>query len=439
MNPSLRWRTLLSMVFGVMLPLTMMFWFVIWVSMVSAVGNQADLAEEAVSVLGDMGCSRAGEARFERRSGVVVVYGYNGSTLLSANAAAPVLSSAQRAALQGGARSAIELRPFIGGNIALRVRPSGSCGVVALAWTSRRSPGTFVGVTIGFSLAGVLAVFLGLRWIVRPLLARLERVAGLARSVGAGLTAAAPTEGDELAAIETALLEADARLVADRRELAEKNAALERFLLDLGHDMKSPLASLTLALDELDQTVVGGTDAAQRAVGEVAYLEQLIENLRLETRYQHGLIVPERQHFDLCAATERVCRRLQLYGRRAGVDLQFALPEGECNVLGDTLLVERALANLVHNALTHGASHAAVLLELTNHGFLLQVIDDGPGVAEAALSELGRNPPAAALSTARRGEGLGLSIARRIAEAHGWTLEFRLDAESGGLLAELKG
>jgi signal transduction histidine kinase len=102
--------------------------------------------------------------------------------------------------------------------------------------------------------------------------------------------------------------------------------------------------------------------------------------------------------------------------------------------------VTRALANLIDNALKFGASVKVRLrgTEETQEA-VIEVEDDGPGIPdsqkESALEPFYRGDPARSLDD-NGGFGLGLSIARSVAESHGGTLEL-LDAEPRGLLARL--
>nr|WP_281362342.1 ATP-binding protein [Natronomonas salina] len=81
--------------------------------------------------------------------------------------------------------------------------------------------------------------------------------------------------------------------------------------------------------------------------------------------------------------------------------------------------------NLYGNAVEHGAADATVTVDPLDGGFF--VADDGPGIPEDerdAVLEAG-------YTTARSGTGLGLAIVRRIAEAHGWTVDVREGADGG--------
>ena len=103
---------------------------------------------------------------------------------------------------------------------------------------------------------------------------------------------------------------------------------------------------------------------------------------------------------------------------------------------------ERALANLVENAMRHNTTggHVAVVLETEDEQFVLRVLDDGPGLTEEEcerLLQLGE-PADASRSRGAAGCGLGLSIVARGAQVQRWRFAL-LPGETGGLVAELRG
>jgi two-component system sensor histidine kinase BaeS len=106
-------------------------------------------------------------------------------------------------------------------------------------------------------------------------------------------------------------------------------------------------------------------------------------------------------------------------------------------------LVEQAVGNVVHNAIRHnraGGRVAVVLDEDGADGFRVRVADDGPGVPQAELDRLGerRFRTAEARQRHPEGLGLGLSIARDVADRHGFQLAF-VSNEPAGLVVEMRG
>ena len=126
------------------------------------------------------------------------------------------------------------------------------------------------------------------------------------------------------------------------------------------------------------------------------------------------------------AAVQRIRALLSLAARDTVPSHQGQVIERQ----GDGLLLERALGNLVHNALWHPrregrtGGHVAVVLTASGGGFALRVLDDGDGVSDAGLEELRRGVPTDART---RTVGFGLDVVRRVADLHG----LRLDVEHG--------
>jgi signal transduction histidine kinase len=105
-------------------------------------------------------------------------------------------------------------------------------------------------------------------------------------------------------------------------------------------------------------------------------------------------------------------------------------------------MVEQALSNVVHNAVRYNKAggHVAILLEAGDGRFSVRVFDDGPGVAEGELPRIAERAFRGDAARARQpeGMGLGLSIAKDVADRHEFTFELRR-AEAGGLEVEIAG
>jgi signal transduction histidine kinase len=128
------------------------------------------------------------------------------------------------------------------------------------------------------------------------------------------------------------------------------------------------------------------------------------------------------------------------------IEIAFAVPpDAPVRILGDITLLEQALGNIVANAVRYNnpGGHVAVSLESPRSApgrFQLRVVDDGPGVSAEELPRLGERQfrGEAARTAQQDGLGLGLHIARMVAERHGFVLSLS-SPESGGLEARLEG
>ncbi|MDX2012796.1 MAG: HAMP domain-containing sensor histidine kinase [Myxococcaceae bacterium] len=154
-------------------------------------------------------------------------------------------------------------------------------------------------------------------------------------------------------------------------------------------------------------------------------LEQLVENLRLEARLQQGGLTPGRLRFDLREVVDRIVAGLMPLARRAGVALEAGLSEEPVWLEADRALIERAVSNVAHNAITHGARNVGVTLQPGGGTFRLEVSDDGPGL-EASVR-----------STTRRGEGLGMQVAARALELTGLSITYTPGPDGVGTTATI--
>jgi two-component system sensor histidine kinase MprB len=280
-------------------------------------------------------------------------------------------------------------------------------------------------VMLLFGLAGVIgAAFAG--WGVarnglRPVRRLTENVEVITRTED--LTPL-PVEGDdEIARLATAFNGMLAALSASR-------ARQRRLVADAGHELRTPLTSLRTNLDLLLQSdAAGGLDPAARAellddVGaQIEEMSNLVGDLVELARDE-----PLRQaveQVDLAEVVERAVAR----ARRRGTGLVFEVDSEPWWVTGESASLERAVTNLLDNAVKWSPPGGTVRVRL-NHG-TLTVDDEGPGIAEADREHVFERFYRSDESRSMPGSGLGLSIVRQVTERHFGTV--RVDeTESGG-------
>lgn len=314
-----------------------------------------------------------------------------------------------------------------------RVAEGGPCAYVVEA--GRNPRGLFGALQIGWSIGAFLSVLgvagLSYTFTIVPLLRRIDRLRGAAVLVGApGYTVADDRVGDALAEIGATLDRSHDRIEADRAELVARQEALERYLAEIAHDLRTPMGALLLALQETRAETESAS--ASRALVDAAYLSALIENLHQAARLRHGLDAREGT-VDLREVVGRAEVRFRALGEAQGVQVAAAIPDDPVVVQCTPVLAERAVQNLVQNALQHGARHVALVLRAKDGAFTLQVRDDGPGVADAA--DLGLRTFTASPERPR-GPGLGLAITNEIARRAGWEITYRTE---DGLVVEIAG
>lgn len=292
------------------------------------------------------------------------------------------------------------------------------------------------------AVAGIALLAVAVGWAVAGrVLAPLRRMTATARRVSEErLDERIALEGPrdelrELAATLDAMLDRLQATVDDQK----------RFVANASHELRSPL---TVIRTEADVTLADpDADVAQlRRMGEVVLeatdrTEALLDGLLVLARSQHP--VRRDRVVDLAALVRRAAG--QVAAEASARDVQLRVHAEPALVRGDEPLLERLVANLAENAVRH--NHAAGVAELrtgTGDGAagsppvaVVRVLNTGAPIPPEALARLAQ--PFERLDRAVRtpGSGLGLSIVRAVAEAHGGRLELRARPE-GGLDAEAR-
>lgn len=229
------------------------------------------------------------------------------------------------------------------------------------------------------------------------------------------------------------------------RRLAETlNAMLERvdtalarervFVSDASHELRTPLAILKAEIELVRRT--GGTKeelevALDSAAEEVDQLVRLAEDLLVIARADEGRLPIRREAVEIGPMLERVRSRYVESGARGGSEIVVdADAVGSCQV--DPLRIEQALGNLLDNALRHGAGTVRMQAERSPHGELvLAVSDEGPGFPQGFETVAFERFRQVSGARSDAGAGLGLSIVRAIAVAHGGTAAIDAEARAG--------
>ena len=216
-------------------------------------------------------------------------------------------------------------------------------------------------------------------------------------------------------------------------------ASQRRFTADAAHELRTPLAALKLQLDlaRRARDVPARTAAYDDLDAGVSRASHLVDQLLTLARVEPEALAARATDVDLnTLAKEAIVSRAALAAAK-GVDLGLAR-EVPAVVRGDAATLATLLSNLLDNALRYTPSGGRVDVSLDREGdhTILSVADTGPGIPkderERVLDRFYRSA-----TTAEPGSGLGLSIVKRIAEAHHATLEFDAPEQGTGLVVRV--
>jgi len=268
--------------------------------------------------------------------------------------------------------------------------------------------------------SGVVLVLalLGAYFIARQVARPLKRLAQAAQQVGQGATPQPlPERGaQEIVAVSRAFNQMSADLAADERERA-------LVLAGISHDLRTPLARVRLAAElSADESLREGLVADVEQMDAV--IRQFLDYARLD---ESEAAVST----DLQALVQETAQPFAAQAKLT-LDLQPVPP-----LVVRPLLLKRALANLLDNAVKYGGGEIIVQLGQGGNRVVMAVADRGAGIPAAQREAAKR--PFMRLESARSdatGSGLGLAIVERAARLHGGELQLE-DRAEGGLVARL--
>lgn len=224
---------------------------------------------------------------------------------------------------------------------------------------------------------------------------------------------------------------------AEQAQILQARETLERALLNsISHDLRTPLVSITGALDTLREKVHTLANEARMelldtAREEAERLNRFVGNLLDMTRLEAGAIKLKRE---LCDIQDLVgCALAALERRIGGRRVDVLLPTDLPMVRMDMVMMTQVLVNLLDNALKYSPPDSGIEISArVDDGRLgMEVADHGPGIPEQDLKRVFDKFYRIPVPEGSRGTGLGLSICKGIVEAHGGAIRAENRARGG--------
>jgi two-component system, OmpR family, sensor histidine kinase MtrB len=288
-------------------------------------------------------------------------------------------------------------------------------------------------VLIGVSAGAVVIAALAGTRVSRRVVDPVRRASHAARRVAEGLLETRmPVSGrDELAALASSFNEMAAAL-------EERIGREKRFVSDVSHELRTPLTTLRTSteylLEHSDLMTPAVRRAAELLAADLDYLQRLVDDLLDLSRVEAGRVEMSWERISMADLVREVVARRVRVGRQV-VRVELDAPPRDLMTVADKQRLERVVANLVDNALLHGAGRDVTVRVGADDGTLLVTVEDrGPGIppgtAHRIFERFYKADPARHRHE-RRGSGLGLAIARENAHLHGGEIEVQ-DGRSRG-------
>jgi len=272
-------------------------------------------------------------------------------------------------------------------------------------------------------LIALVPALLAARSVLRPVRDLRRAAAGIGR--GELDTRIEVRGSDELAGLARTFNDSSTKLQESVAELRQAEARARRFASDVSHELRTPLAGMLAVTEVLDEDAAQlnpDTAAAVRLISaETGKLATLVEDLMEISRFDARAADLHPDEVDVAEAIRKTLQNRH-WEDRVGTEL----PDG-IRAMIDPRRFDVVVANLVGNALRHGAEPVTVWLRTEQRGaadrLVVEVADSGPGIDPAVLPHIfDRFYKADAARTRSAGSGLGLAITQENVRLHGGTV-----------------
>ena len=345
---------------------------------------------------------------------------------VAAGAAAPRAGDAIDLLSQGGNTYRVLLRPASG-----RLAASFDVGAIVVATPIDYHLTFLAGFrrTLWLMIASGILIVSAMGWVaVRQGHAPLRAIVDRMRRVSASKSTAAippdsvPRELGDLAVSFNEML----------RRVDDSFRRLSNFNADIAHELRTPITNLmtqTQVLLSRARTVDEYREILYSNMEEYERMAQMVGDMLFLAQQDNGASPRELADVDLAAEARGLIDYYEGWAEERGVGLVL---EGTAHTVGDRLLLQRALGNLLSNAIRHTPAGGMVWIRLTagTSGTRIEVENPGPPIPAELLPKLFDRFFRADPSRQRRGEGagLGLAIVKSIVEVHGGRVEAESDA-----------
>jgi two-component system heavy metal sensor histidine kinase CusS len=208
---------------------------------------------------------------------------------------------------------------------------------------------------------------------------------------------------------------------------------LSQFSADLAHELRTPVANMLgeaqVALTR-QRTATEYRETLESTIGECERLSRIVDNLLFVARVDAAREPIERKRFDARKAVEKIAAFYQTIAEDHHVTISCS---GEGQIYADPDLFERAVGNLLDNALrfTPGKGSIQIVLSKGDPDFEVAVSDNGCGIASEHLPRVFDRFYRAESSRSSDGAGLGLALVKSIVELHGGSVAIRSEIGRG--------
>ena len=242
-------------------------------------------------------------------------------------------------------------------------------------------------------------------------------------------------EDDELSGLRNEIYKLTVLLKEQADRAAGQKRALADSMADISHQLKTPLTSMTVLMDNLSEDNDMDPVTRQRFMSEITYqltgMSWLITMMLKISRLDAGVVELERERLKVLDLVEEALKRLEITAEWNGVSFMLEIPQ-EASVFTDRKWTGEALVNIIKNAIEHSPRESKVKITAEENEVYtkISVRDYGKGITEEERDKLFRRFYHGA-SAREDSIGIGLALAKEIVEKQGGYISVDSQEEKG--------
>ncbi|TKD66706.1 HAMP domain-containing sensor histidine kinase [Flavobacterium sp. ASW18X] len=214
-------------------------------------------------------------------------------------------------------------------------------------------------------------------------------------------------------------------ILKDMEHIKSLENMRRELIANISHDLRTPLSVIQGYIETLKMKEGQLSESDKERYMDIIsssgerlskMIAQLFEYSKLEAKQ----ITPKKEPFLLSELAHDICNNYEVLAQKKNIQFSLDIPENVPLVFADISLVERAIQNLIDNALKFTPENGTVTLQLVNNNKEVAILikDDGPGITEENQALIFERYRQTKQSHEKEGAGLGLAIVRKIVELH---------------------